>query len=93
VKPVLSSLSRTPDGNILVEGIWDGDINERCYWLLDENGAELAESSVPVTDIHITKSFIFYKTMDEDFFSKVKVLRRIGTEREDLMRLFDKILP
>jgi len=93
VKPILSGLSRTPKGSILVAGIWDHQKSLRAYWLLDERGNELAEMSLAVFDIHITKSFVFYKTVDENFFSHVYSLRRTGSEKEDLMRLSDKILP
>lgn len=93
VKPILSALSRTPDGNILAAGIWDRGKSARHYWLLDDNGRELAVSSVPAIDVHMSKSFVFYKTVDEDFFSHVYALQRTGSEKEDFLRLSDKMSP
>jgi hypothetical protein len=93
VKPILSSLSRTPDGNVLVSGIWDRGKRVRSYWLLDENGAGLAELKVSVNDMRITKSFILFRTEDEDFFSQVHALQRTGSEKDDLLRLSAKIVP
>jgi hypothetical protein len=53
----------------------------------------LADLVVPAVDIHISESFIFFRTVDEDFFSQVNILPRAGTEKEDFLRLSDILSP
>lgn len=93
VKPIVSGLSRTPAGNILVAGIASRGKNERPYWLLDKAGKKLVRMNIPLLSIRITSSFIFYMTVDEDYFFHVHALRRTGSEKDDLLRLSDKLSP
>ena len=91
-KPNLSGISSTPDGNILVSGIWS-EGEKTNYWLLDENGKTLAQISLDSVMLRISKHFILLRTTDEEGNYLNICLKRRGTEKEDLLRIKDlKIL-
>ncbi len=91
-KPNLSGISSTPDGNILVSGIWS-EGEKTNYWLLDENGKTLAQINLDSVMLRISKHFILLRTTDEEGNYLNICLKRRGTEKEDLLRIKDlKIL-
>ena len=91
-KPNLGGISSTPDGNILVSGIWS-EGEETNYWLLDEGGKTLAQISLDSLMLRISKHFILLRTIDDEENYLNICLKRRGTEKEDLLRIKDlKIL-
>lgn len=86
-RPNLSRISLTPDGNILISGLWDDRERKRNFWLLDKNGKTLAKINLDGFDLRISRSFIFYKTRDEEENILVHCLKRRGTEKQDLSRI------
>lgn len=89
-RPNLDRISLTPDGNILISGLWDDDAQKRNYWLLDENGRTIAKIGSEFSYLVISKHFIFYRTTDEEENILIHGLKRMGTEKEDLLRLEKK---
>lgn len=87
VKPVLEDISRTPDGNLPVTGIWDREAKEVDYWLLNKYGEKLSQIRLSFRDVIITKSFIFYTIIDEDDIIQVYCLKRTAREMDDLIKL------
>jgi hypothetical protein len=85
--PNLSGLSLTPGGNILVTGAGTEDDTVFTYWLLDSEGKELATLKTIARGVTISRSFVFYGTMNEDFEFTVMVLTRTGSEQDDLRKL------
>jgi hypothetical protein len=73
--PNLSSLSLTPEGNILISG----------SWLLDEEGKTLVHIGTEAYGIRITPSFLFLVSRDEEENTLIHRLKRKGSEEEDLL--------
>jgi len=65
-KPILSHISRTPAGNILVESTWNFDKDGARYWLLDSNGSLLVEITAGGWRLHLSEQFALYFSNDED---------------------------
>jgi len=89
-RPNLDRISLTPDGNILISGLWDDETQKRNSWLLDENGRTIAKIGSEFSYLVISKHFIFYRTTDEEGNILIHGLKRMGTEKEDLLRLEKK---
>ena len=87
VKPIIDDISSTPDGNVLVSGIWDNEAEEVDYWLLNKSGEEILQIRLPFKDVVITNSFIFYKLINEDDIIQVYCMKRTASEANDLMKL------
>ena len=87
VKPVLSNMSRTPDGNVLVTGIRDSETKEVDYWLINEVGEKLLEIKLLFRTVKITQNFVFYTALNEDEIIQVYCLKKIASEVDDLMKL------
>lgn len=85
-KPNISNMSVTPANNILT-GAWDREKEESTFWLIDEKGKTLTKVQLKAYGLRIDKSFIFFKTMDEDDVFAVHCLKRRGSEKEDLLRI------
>lgn len=85
--PNLSELRLTPEGNIFVTGTRDEEEAAVSYWLLDSSGRELATIKTSAQGVWISRSFILFGRMDEDYVVTVKALKRTGSEQEDLRRL------
>jgi uncharacterized protein YrzB (UPF0473 family) len=83
-------ISLTFDGNIFISGLWDDEAQKRNYWLLDENGNKITKIITQYFDLEISKNFIFYKSTDEEENILIQCLKRMGTEREDLLGLEKK---
>jgi len=89
-RPNMIGISLTFDGNIFISGLWDDEAQKRNYWLLDENGNKITKISTQYFDLEISKNFIFYKSTDEEENILIHCLKRMGTEREDLLGLEKK---
>lgn len=88
-KPNLSGISLTPDGNILVshpETNGEGTLN---YWLIGNNGKTFAYVNLNCDMLRISKHCILFRTVDEDENYLIHCLKRIGNDREDLLRIKD----
>lgn len=87
-KPILSRLSLTPDGNILISSPWrEGE--KTTYWLIDENGNTLAQIGLDSEMLHISKHFIFLRITDKEENYQVVCIKRKGSESKDLLKLED----
>lgn len=89
-KPNLRRIAVTPAGNILASEPWDEQGEVLDYWLLDEGGKILSKISTTANYIRISKSFIFFRTTDEDMNITSHALRRTGKEREDILKIRGK---
>ncbi len=89
-RPNLTGISLTPDGNIFISGLWDEEAQKRNYWLVDENGKTIAKIKTELSDLEISRYFIFYRTIDEEENILIHCFKRIGAEKEDLLRLEKK---
>ncbi len=87
VKPNLSGLSFTPDGNILLAGQGNEETRSTKYWLLDEKGQTLTRINTAAMGIKISPQFIFFGTVDEDYIIKTYALKRQGDEASDLKQV------
>ena len=86
-KPIVENVTVTPIGNILVVGFSNTTKAKKEILLLDHTGKELSKAKLAVGSMSITKSFIFYTTMDEDLFVTVFCGKRKGNEKEDFLRV------
>ncbi len=86
-RPNLDALSMTPDGNILVAGTTGAGTEFVDYWLLDKEGKVLVKGQTDVSGLRITRNFIFYGMRDEEENVQLCVLKRKGTETQDLRRV------
>jgi len=89
VKPNLSGLSRTPEGNILISGATEEGEEYRHYWLLDEEGKALAKGMTRSFGLRITPEFVFFGTRDEEGSYSLYALKRKGTEDQDFKRILE----
>ncbi len=89
-RPNLDRIFLTPDGNILISGLLDDEVQKINHWLLDENGKIVAKIRTEFPILEISKHFIFYRTTDEEENILINCLKRTGTEKEDLLRLEKK---
>lgn len=85
-KPLLSSISLTPDGNLLVSSLWSEE-KGRDYWLLDENGKIQGRVNIKNGWLILSKHYLILTTDDELGMVKVTSLKRTGSERDDLERV------
>jgi hypothetical protein len=83
--PILSDISSTADGNILVAGSSKSGEKTR-FWLLGGHGKTLAETEIAAARLRISKHFIFFLAEDEEENRLAVCLKRVGKEREDLLR-------
>jgi hypothetical protein len=86
-RPNLERISLTPDGNILISGLWDDEVQKINHWLLDEKGNALAKIGAEFSYLVISEHFIFYRTTDEEGYILIHCFKRTGAEKEDLLRL------
>jgi hypothetical protein len=89
MKPNLSGLSRTPEGNILISGAAEEGEEYRHYWLLDEEGKALAKGMTRFFGLRITPKFVFFGLRDEEGSYSLYALKRKGTENQDLVRILE----
>lgn len=87
IKPNLSGLSLTPEGNILISGATQEGREEVEYWLLDDAGKALVQGLTRSFGLRITRNFVFYGLRDEEENYSLCALRRKGTEGQDLKRI------
>jgi len=85
VKPLISGLSVTPAGNILVAGSWDYETSSRTFWLLDETGKTLAQMEI-AAGVGLSQNSIFVVTTDEESNMQVRCLKRSGSDKDDFLR-------
>lgn len=84
-KPNLSSLSLTPDENILIAGVTDKEKKSKTYWLLDGEGKLLSKVVLKVNDLQISRHYLFVKVADEEDNTIVKFINRVKNEKEDIL--------
>ena len=89
-RPNLNRIYLTPEENILISGLWDDEVQKINHWLLDENGNALAKIGAEFSYLVISKHFIFYRSTDEEENILINCFKRMGTEKEDLLRLEKK---
>ena len=87
VKPNLSGLSFTPEGNILLAGQGNKETRSTEYWLLDEKGQTLTRINTAAMGIKISPHFIFFGTVDEEYIVKTYALKRQGDEASGLKQV------
>lgn len=87
VRPGIEGISSTPEGNILVSGVWDSEKGSRDYWLIDDKGKNLAQANSPLGRIHFSSNFLFSITSDEEMNIRIRCLKRAGDDKKDLGRL------
>jgi hypothetical protein len=87
IRPNLGSLSLTPEGNILASGAAGYGAEYVNYWLLDRKGKIQTRGRTAAASVHITPSFVFYTTRDEEDNWQLYALRRKGSEAQDLKRI------
>jgi hypothetical protein len=87
VKPNLSGLFLTPEGNILIPGVAEDREEDVEYWLLDDEGKSLLQGRTGFFGLRVTRNFVFYGMRDEEENNTLYVLRRKGTEVQDLKRI------
>lgn len=87
VKPNLSGLLLTPEGNILISGMTEDREEDVKYWLLDDEGRALVQGRTGFYGLRITRNFVFYGMRDEDDNYSLYALKRRGTEVQDLKRI------
>jgi hypothetical protein len=85
-KPIIRSIRRTPEGNILVSGLWDETNRDSRYWLLSENGKILAQIKSPIRRLSIGPTLILYSLEDENEIEHVSI-RRLESESTDFRSL------
>ncbi|MFB0566548.1 MAG: hypothetical protein ACETWK_12850 [Candidatus Aminicenantaceae bacterium] len=85
--PILSGISLTPEGNILVSGHWNSENNMIDSWLLGKNGKEMAKIALEALVLNVSKHFIFLSIENEDGIIHVYCVKRRGSEEEDLLKL------
>jgi len=81
-KPNLYDIYSTPEGNILISGLYGN------YYLIDQKG-KLLSSIKYNANIKITKNFVLFGKEDEDGVLTIYCIKRKGKEAEDLKRLKD----
>jgi hypothetical protein len=86
-RPVFRSMSLTPENLLLVEGRWDSEAGRKTFWLLDENGREMAKTSAPCYGLRLTPRFVLYKTDGEEGDIVVHCVLRTGGDAGELARL------
>lgn len=87
VKPNLSGLFLTPEGNILISGTTEGGVEDVEYWLLDDKGKALVKGLTRSFGLRISRNFVFYGMRDEEENDSLYALKRKGTEVQDLKRI------
>lgn len=92
-KPNLSSLSLTPEENILIGGVWNKEKKLKTYWLIDEKGKLLSKVVLKAFDLKITQHYLFIKATDEDGNTIVKFMNRMKDEKEDIQNIEAKFPP
>lgn len=88
-KANISAISSTPDGNLLIAGIWNPGKKSSPYWLINLEGHTVKnfEMSDSIYILSISSHFIFAWSSDEDDNPLILCFKRKGTEVEDLTRL------
>ncbi len=86
-KPIISKISVTPSGNVLICEKKPEEIKENKYYLIDFNGKLLTRIETQAYKITISKNFILYVIDDEEENPSVYCMKRIGSEKDDLLRL------
>jgi len=86
-KPILSEMSVTERGNILIGSSTESSEETRKFYLLTVDGKMIFSFSKKINDLRVSKHFLFFKTEDEDENINVNFIKRLGTEKEDLKRL------
>ncbi len=87
IKPNLSALFMTPEGNILISGTTEEGVEGVEYWLLDDGGKALVQGRTYSFGLRITRNFIFYGKRDAEENYSLYALKREGTEVQDLERI------
>ena len=87
-KPILSSISFTPDQNLLVSSPWSEE-RGTDYWLLDDKGRTLTQINLESGWLNISKHFVSLTAEDELGNVRVICIRRGGSESDDLQRVED----
>lgn len=91
-KPVLGEMSMTEKGNILIGSSTESSGKARRFCLLTIDGKMIFSFSKKISDLRVSKHYVFFKTEDEDENVNVNFIRRLGTEQEDLKRLSKAVL-
>ncbi len=86
LRPNLSGISLTPDGNILIAGETEEGDGHTDYWLLGKQGKTLVQGRTDMAGLHITRNFVFFGIMDEDENYQLFAQKRDGSEAQDLKR-------
>ncbi len=86
-KPNIREMSLSHGGNILIGEVPKSNKDKTNFWLLTPKGKVIKSFAMKARGIIITKSFIFFKSEDEDENTIVNCLIRKGTEKSDLLRL------
>jgi len=87
VKPNLSGLFQTPEGNILISGTTEEGVEDVEYWLLNNEGKALVQGLTGSLGLRITRNFVFYGMRDEEENYSLYALKRKGPEVQDLKRI------
>jgi hypothetical protein len=86
-KPNVSTISATPDGNILVACPRDPKAGNREYLLVDTNGKTLADVRLNAGSLRISQHFVLFLRSDEEGNILVHRVERTGNETADLLAL------
>ena len=87
LRPNITGMDMTPDGNILLSGLQDSVRRTQTYWLIDARGRELARVETAVMIGKLSKNFLVYASIDDDGVVSLFGLRRSGTEKDDLQKI------
>ena len=85
--PNLSGLQTTPVGNLLIAGPRNETQGFIPYWLVDRKGRQICHLKLAAGDVTICPNVIIYIQRSEEGDIEVTVLKRSGSEDEDLRKL------
>jgi len=85
--PILHEIHVTPAGNIFVPLRATKPDGPLFYWLLDPAGKTLAQVTIRARRVQVSRSYIFFALVDEDYNSSIYAWPRTGTEKDDLLQL------
>lgn len=85
--PLLTDLSLTPAGGILVEGPSDPDADGIPYWLLAPDGSLVRQVRLPAWGLHLSAGHLLFFTSSDEGLTLVHAVAREGEEAVSLAGL------
>ena len=86
-QPILRRISRTPGGNLLVEGPWQADTDASTFWLLDSDGEVIHSITAAAARLRLSEHYLLFLTVDDEGAVLANAVKRPIDEAEALARL------